>query len=483
MARSRITSECASPLCSAAAPTLNISCGSPSDLGRRRRTGGSGCRSSTRGTGPRAARRCTGTPARVQDPVDGVLAGDGADVAEQPAGRGAGGLPGLVRRSGGHRGHPLQRGRRGRTGGPPCGGRPGGGRRPCVVHDWSNRQNRPSNLSRLTPSGGPGVASAPGHPRRPRRGATPCGAASPQEYDSEPYTPGGYQIRRGGPHGSRVMGTHRNSMTALRSRPPGRMPAQATLHCLTGCAIGEVLGMVIGTSAGLHDGATVALADRAGLLLRLRADRPRRPARRPAVPPGRAGGPGRGHRLDPRHGDRRQRGHARRPGRHGGRDRRACCSGARWPASLAVAFVVTLPVNRALMSRGRGHAVVHACTDRPGPRTADDPGLQQEVGVVRCGAARGGGGGSADRGGRCWRASGARRASPGCSCARGPGRAPAGYARPDDAAASWTSRCSSVVPFIEVVSPTPLVMQAYTTLFRRIPGRTEAGPCFSHPTG
>ena len=28
--------------------------------------------------------------------------------------------------------------------------------------------------------------------------------------------------------------------------------------------------------------------------------------------------------------------------------------------SLAVAFVVTLPVNRAMMSRGKGHAVVHA---------------------------------------------------------------------------------------------------------------------------
>jgi hypothetical protein len=29
-------------------------------------------------------------------------------------------------------------------------------------------------------------------------------------------------------------------------------------------------------------------------------------------------------------------------------------------ASLAVALVVTLPVNRALMSRGKGHAVVHS---------------------------------------------------------------------------------------------------------------------------
>src|ERR1044071_3823344 len=36
--------------------------------------------------------------------------------------------------------------------------------------------------------------------------------------------------------------------------------AQATLHCLTGCAIGEVLGMVIGTSLGLHDAATVVLS-------------------------------------------------------------------------------------------------------------------------------------------------------------------------------------------------------------------------------
>ena len=34
----------------------------------------------------------------------------------------------------------------------------------------------------------------------------------------------------------------------------------ATLHCLTGCAIGEVLGMVIGTALGFSDWGTVALA-------------------------------------------------------------------------------------------------------------------------------------------------------------------------------------------------------------------------------
>ena len=34
----------------------------------------------------------------------------------------------------------------------------------------------------------------------------------------------------------------------------------ATLHCLTGCAIGEVLGMVIGTGLGWSNPATVALS-------------------------------------------------------------------------------------------------------------------------------------------------------------------------------------------------------------------------------
>jgi hypothetical protein len=34
----------------------------------------------------------------------------------------------------------------------------------------------------------------------------------------------------------------------------------ATLHCLTGCAIGEVAGMIIGTALGLSDLATIALA-------------------------------------------------------------------------------------------------------------------------------------------------------------------------------------------------------------------------------
>lgn len=44
--------------------------------------------------------------------------------------------------------------------------------------------------------------------------------------------------------------------------PPSlnRLTLSATLHCLTGCAIGEVLGMVIGTYVGLGNAATIALA-------------------------------------------------------------------------------------------------------------------------------------------------------------------------------------------------------------------------------
>ena len=34
----------------------------------------------------------------------------------------------------------------------------------------------------------------------------------------------------------------------------------ATVHCLTGCAIGEVAGMAIGTALGLSDFATIVLA-------------------------------------------------------------------------------------------------------------------------------------------------------------------------------------------------------------------------------
>ncbi len=39
-----------------------------------------------------------------------------------------------------------------------------------------------------------------------------------------------------------------------------RVAFLATVHCLTGCAIGEVLGMIIGTALGWGDLATIVLA-------------------------------------------------------------------------------------------------------------------------------------------------------------------------------------------------------------------------------
>ena len=39
-----------------------------------------------------------------------------------------------------------------------------------------------------------------------------------------------------------------------------RLALSATLHCLSGCSIGEVLGMVVGSAMRLSNGSTVALS-------------------------------------------------------------------------------------------------------------------------------------------------------------------------------------------------------------------------------
>lgn len=54
------------------------------------------------------------------------------------------------------------------------------------------------------------------------------------------------------------MSAHAYSMHAPSSL--NRTALMATLHCLTGCAIGEVLGMIIGTALGWDNAATIALA-------------------------------------------------------------------------------------------------------------------------------------------------------------------------------------------------------------------------------
>lgn len=148
------------------------------------------------------------------------------------------------------------------------------------------------------------------------------------------------------------------SPASAEGRALTRLAVSATLHCLTGCATGEVLGMVIGTALGWSDLQTVALAVGLAFLFGyaltirpvLRSGLPLSAAIRVALAadtvsiavmetvdnavmllvPG-AMDAGLGSLLF-------------------------------WGAlafALAVAFVVTVPVNRALIGRGRGHAVVH----------------------------------------------------------------------------------------------------------------------------
>jgi hypothetical protein len=45
-----------------------------------------------------------------------------------------------------------------------------------------------------------------------------------------------------------------------RLSPRNALAANATLHCLTGCALGEVIGLMVGTALGLSAVATIALA-------------------------------------------------------------------------------------------------------------------------------------------------------------------------------------------------------------------------------
>ena len=136
------------------------------------------------------------------------------------------------------------------------------------------------------------------------------------------------------------------------------MAISATLHCLTGCAIGEVLGMVLATWWGWGDAASIALA--VGLAFVFGYSLTMAPLLRAglalgaAVPVALAADtisiavmeivdnavlllyPGA---MD------------------AGLD-----SFLFWGAlalALAVAFVITVPVNRWMISRGKGHAVVH----------------------------------------------------------------------------------------------------------------------------
>ena len=136
------------------------------------------------------------------------------------------------------------------------------------------------------------------------------------------------------------------------------MAVSATLHCLTGCAIGEVLGMVLATWWGWSNGPSIALAVvlafvfgyaltgssvlRAGLGLRtaatvaLAADTVSIMVMEIVDNLVMLTVPGA---LDAGLLD--------------------LLFWASLAFSLVVAFVVTVPVNRSMIRRGKGHAVVH----------------------------------------------------------------------------------------------------------------------------
>jgi hypothetical protein len=72
----------------------------------------------------------------------------------------------------------------------------------------------------------------------------------------------GVDIYPGGVYKTDVGQTFRKErvMDAKNGSSLNRLAFSATVHCLTGCAIGEVLGMVIGTALGWDNVATIALA-------------------------------------------------------------------------------------------------------------------------------------------------------------------------------------------------------------------------------
>ncbi len=61
-------------------------------------------------------------------------------------------------------------------------------------------------------------------------------------------------------HAAHAHDHHHHGPLPTSGRALDLVALSATLHCLTGCAIGEVAGMIIGTALGLSDWATVGLA-------------------------------------------------------------------------------------------------------------------------------------------------------------------------------------------------------------------------------
>ncbi|MYX59683.1 DUF4396 domain-containing protein [Streptomyces sp. SID8382] len=157
-----------------------------------------------------------------------------------------------------------------------------------------------------------------------------------------------------GHHGHQTHGAHEHHGSST-SWP---MAAQATLHCLTGCAIGEIAGMAIGTALAWHNVPTMILAIVLAfvfgysLTMRgvLRAGLDMRGALRVALAADTVS-----------IAIMELADNATIVAFPGAMD--ATLSDALFWLSLAlsfvVAFLITTPVNRWMIGRGKGHAVVH----------------------------------------------------------------------------------------------------------------------------
>src|SRR3954447_11671954 len=153
--------------------------------------------------------------------------------------------------------------------------------------------------------------------------------------------------------------THPDTAHRPGGRELTRLAVSATRHCLTGCAIGEVLGLVLATWWGWGNTASVVLA--IGLAFVFGYSLTITPVLRSGLNLRAAIGVARAadtvsivvmEIMD----------NAVVLAVPGAMDA-GLADALFWlslATSLAVAFVVTVPVNRALIARGKGHAVVHA---------------------------------------------------------------------------------------------------------------------------
>lgn len=161
------------------------------------------------------------------------------------------------------------------------------------------------------------------------------------------------------PHAGHAHATATAAPAGIAPVSLDRLALQATLHCLTGCGIGEVLGMVIGTALGWDMWSTVALAVGLAFLFGygftvvplLRAKLPLRTALGLALAADTASIAimeivDNGIML-------------LIPGAMDAHLHEPLFWGA-LAAALAIAAVAAFPVNRWLIARGKGHAVVHA---------------------------------------------------------------------------------------------------------------------------